>query len=238
MPAGPWVMKQVWHELLFAHWAVPAEELRRLIPAGLELDTFDGRAYLGVVPFRMTGVRLRWMPALPWFSAFPELNVRTYVTRDSKPGVWFFSLDAARLAAVTTARLAHLPYFHARMRVRCSSGPDQVRHTAVDYESARVHRSAPAAHFSARYRATGEVVRATPGSLDHWLTERYCLYAANAAQRLYRLEIHHAPWPLQPAAAQIQTNTMTQPIGIALEGQPLLHYAHRLEAWFWPMRGC
>lgn len=237
LPSGPWLMKQVWHELLFAHWTVPAEALRPLIPAELELDTFEGRAYVGVVPFRMSGVRMRWTPPLPWFSAFPELNVRTYVTRDGKPGVWFFSLDAAQPFAVISARLAHLPYFHARMRSRRSFDfvQDKLR-TVVDYESVRIDPGAPPAEFAANYRAIGEVARAAPNSLEHWLAERYCLYAAGASGQLYRLEIHHPPWPLQPAGAQIHANTMTQQIGVALDGAPLLHYAHRLEVLFWPMR--
>jgi uncharacterized protein YqjF (DUF2071 family) len=190
-----------------------------------------------VIPFRMSGVRARWTPPLPWLSAFPELNVRTYVTRDSKPGVWFFSLDCAQPFAVLTARLGHLPYFHARMRARRSFDfvQDKLR-TVVDYESARIQPGAPPANFAANYRATGEVFKSAPGSLEHWLTERYCLYAADSAQRLHRLEIHHPPWPLQPATAQFHVNTMTAPIGVALPGAPLLHYAHRLEVLLWPLK--
>ncbi len=114
--SGPWIMAQSWHDLLFAHWKVDAAVLRPHVPAELEVDTFEGQSWLGVVPFRMSGVRLRWTPALPWLSAFLELNVRTYVTAQGKPGVWFFSLDAANPVAVAAARLSfHLPYFKARM---------------------------------------------------------------------------------------------------------------------------
>jgi uncharacterized protein YqjF (DUF2071 family) len=108
-------MAQSWHDLLFAHWTVDTAMLRPHIPAKLEIDTFDGQAWLGIVPFSVTGVRLRWTPPLPWLSAFPELNVRTYVTAQEKPGVWFFTLDAANALAVAAARLTfHLPYFRAR----------------------------------------------------------------------------------------------------------------------------
>src|ERR1700719_3421285 len=120
LPSVPWIMAQSWHDLLFAHWQVDAGELRPHIPPQLAIDTFEGNAWLGVVPFRMSGVRLRWTPALPWLSAFPELNVRTYVTMQDKPGVWFFSLDAANAVAVAAARLSfHLPYFRAR--ITCSA---------------------------------------------------------------------------------------------------------------------
>src|ERR1700674_1035433 len=105
LPAGQAVMTQSWPDLLFAHWPVDAEKLRALIPERLEIDTFDGRAWLAVVPFRMTNVRLRGTPAVPWLSAFPELNMRTYVTYDGEPGVWFFSLDAGNSLAVAIARM-------------------------------------------------------------------------------------------------------------------------------------
>ncbi len=139
LPAGPWVMAQRWHDLLFAHWPVPAAEVRVLVPAGVEIDTFDGVAWLGVVPFRMSDVRLRGTPALPWLSFFPELNVRTYVVRDGKPGVWFFSLDAGNIAAVAIARRwFHLPYFHASMHIA-------ERDAWMHYQSARRDPGAAAA---------------------------------------------------------------------------------------------
>src|SRR5215216_3312597 len=119
LPREPWLMAQTWHDLVFAHWPLAPERLRELVPASLPLDTFDGQAWVGVVPFWMSGVRPRAVPGLPWISKFPELNVRTYVTLEDKPGVFFFSLDAARLPAVWAARIFfRLPYFHARMRLR------------------------------------------------------------------------------------------------------------------------
>jgi uncharacterized protein len=228
----PWVLAMQWHELLFMHWPVPASTLRGALPPGLTLETFDGSAWLGVVPFMMRRVRPRLTPALPGVAAFPELNVRTYVTRDGEPGVWFFSLDAANPLAVEVARATfHLNYAHARMR--CERAGDEVR-----YRSARTHRGLPPASFAARYRPVGPVFAAAPGTLEHFLTERYCLYAANRRGDLWRGAIHHPPWPLQPAEAEIRENRMTEQIGLKLPATaPLLHYAHALAvtAW-WPER--
>lgn len=229
LPTGPWVMAQSWHDLLFAHWPLAVAALRELIPPGLEVDTYDGSAWVGVVPFRMSGVRLRGTPALPWLSHFPELNVRTYVVRDGKPGVWFFSLDARNFLAVQIARSRfHLPYFRAHMRTRDADG-------WIYYESRRRHGGAPPAMLRAKYRPIGAPVRAAPGTLEHFLMERYCLYTSDAHGGLIRGEIHHAPWPLQPAGAQISENTMAQAAGIALpDGGPVLHFAKRQDVIVWP----
>ena len=271
-PAGPWVMAQSWLDLLFAHWPIPLDELRRVVPASLTIDTFDGQGWVGVVPFRMTGVRPRGVPALPWLSAFPELNVRTYVTLGGKAGVFFFSLDAANPVAVATARRwYHLPYFNARMSLRREGVPGQnapptrsgqepgqdatatrageepgqdapptqtgAGRELVHYISRRTHRGAPQAEFIGQYRPTGDVFRSAPGSLEAWLTERYCLYAVHSTGRVYRGEIHHHPWPLQEAEAEIEVNTMTLAHGIGLpEMAPLLHFARRLDVVVWPLR--
>jgi hypothetical protein len=219
-----------WHDLLFMHWPLHAEVLRPHIPPSLALETFDGWAWVGVVPFRMSGVRPRYVPALPWVSAFPELNVRTYVTAGGKPGVWFFSLDAANRVAVWLARWTfYLPYYTARMLVANHSG-------RIRYTSTRTHRRAPRARFDAWYWPVGDVYHANAGTIEHWLTERYCLYAADRRGSLWRGEIHHRRWPLQPAVADTATNTMLEPLGIALpRTTPLLHFAPRLDvvAW-WP----
>ena len=233
-------MRQTWHDLLFAHWPAPVEALRPLVPPDLTIDTFDGRAWLGVVPFRMSDIGARRLPALPWLSAFPELNVRTYVVAQDRPGVWFFSLDAGNPVAVEAARrVYHLPYFNARMRVR--SVPLTFNVTSpfdwIDYASTRTHRGAPPASFAALYRPIGAVYQAQPGTLEHWLTERYCLYAADRAGRLYRGEIHHAQWPLQPGEGEITTNTMASASGVPLpDTPPLLHFARRLDVVVWPLR--
>jgi uncharacterized protein YqjF (DUF2071 family) len=220
MPDGPWLMTQSWHDLLFAHWPVDAGELRRLVPASLPLDLFDGQAWVGIVSFHMTNVAPRGMPALPGLSAFPELNVRTYVTLDGKPGVYFFSLDAGSRLAVTTARsMFGLPYFHAEMQVE--RGSDD----AVRYRSRRSEDGD--AEFVARYRGIGPAASPVAGTLVHFLTERYCLYTDQDGTP-HRLEIHHPAWPLQAAEATIERNTMAVAAGITLPPTPpLVHFAKR-----------
>ena len=222
-----------WHDLLFMHWPIDVAAIRERIPAALSVDTFDGTAWLGVVPFRMSGVRPRLAPATPWLSAFRELNVRTYVVADGKPGVWFFSLDAGNPIAVEVARdLFHLPYYNAWMT--CATSDDGVRYSCV-----RRHRAAPPAAFHGCYRPTGPVYRARPGTLEHWLTERYCLYAANRRGRVWRGEIDHVPWPLQPAEAEIERNAMAEQIRLRLpDTPPLLHFARRLDVIAWRPRLC
>jgi uncharacterized protein YqjF (DUF2071 family) len=224
-------MAQTWYDLLFAHWPIAVETLRRLVPAPLTLDTFEGQAWIGVVPFGMRGVRLRGLPALPWLSRFLELNVRTYVTVDGRPGVYFFSLDAANPVAVAVARRWYgLPYFRATMRRHALDG-------TVVYESRRTHRGAPPAEFAARYRPRGEAFQAAPGSFDEWPTERYCLYAVDARGRVYRGAIAHPRWSLQRAEAEIAANTMTQELGLPLPPvAPVLHFARWQQVIIWPPR--
>jgi uncharacterized protein YqjF (DUF2071 family) len=229
LPRGPWIMAQSWHDLLFAHWPVAEARLRPLIHWQLEIDTFEGQAWIAVVPFRMSGVRLRWTPPVPSLSAFPELNVRTYVVRDGKPGVWFFSLDAGNPIAVAIARAwFHLPYFRARMRCEPESA-------FIEYQSQRTHSPAPPAALRCRYRGTGDVFRAQPGTLEHFLTERYCLYASVSEGKMIRGEIHHPPWLLQQAEAEISENTMTQAAGLDWPAaKPLLYFAKRQDMLAWP----
>lgn len=211
-----------WEELLFLHWRVAAQDLQRLLPAGLTVDTFDGEAWLGVVPFRMAATRFRWLPAVPTAHAFPELNVRTYVRSGATSGVWFFSLDAASRLAVEGARWSFgLPYFRARMQ--CSRAGD-----LVSYASERRDRRAPPATFGANWRALGPARCSAPGSLEHFLTERYCLFALRRG-RLIRGDIAHRPWELAPAQVGLQVCDMTrqlgfelaQPAASALVAQPL-----------------
>ncbi len=220
----PWAMSMRWLDLLFAHWPVSPAVLRPLLPPGLELDLFDGKAYVGVVPFRMEGVTPRGVPEVPGLHAFPELNLRTYVTTGGRPGVWFFSLDAGQKLAVRVARaLFHLPYFDAAFRLEGNS-----------YSSIRTHAGAPPAILEATYMPTGPVYHAKPGTLEHWLTERYCLYSADKRGRIYRGEIAHTPWPLQPAAAEFRKNTLGDWLGIAMQGPPeTLHFAKELDVRAW-----
>ena len=226
-------MFQRWHELLFAHWPIPAERVRPLVPSALGLDTFDGLAWIGIVPFRMTRVRLRGTPALPGLSAFPELNVRTYVRHGERRGVWFFSLDAASRLAVRAARSwFHLPYFDAEMECAERAGE-------IHYRSSRTHRGAPAAEFRGRYAPSTPIELARPGTLEHFLTERYCLFAAGPRGRLLRGDIHHSPWPLQRAQAELATNTMAAASGLELPTiPPLLHFTRVLDVLIWAPRRC
>jgi uncharacterized protein len=228
IPALPWALEQKWHDLLFMHWRVDPDGIGRSIPDGLQLDTFDGAAWIGVVPFRMSGIRIRPTPAIPGTSAFPELNVRTYVTRNGKPGVWFFSLDAGSALAVAAARRwFHLPYFRAQFALKTADDG------AIDYRCRRTHRGAPSADLRLTYRPTGEVFQARLGTIEYFLTERYCLYAFDGRQ-IFRGEIDHAPWRLQPAEAQIKINTMAAASGLALPNEkPLLHFAKFQDVKVW-----
>ena len=228
LPRGPWLMRQTWEDLLFAHWPVPPDTVRPLLPDGLDLDTYDGQAWVGIVPFRMTGVRVRGLPPIPTATRLPELNVRTYVRAGGKPGVYFISLDAGSPLAVFVARATYfLPYYTARFSLTREG-------EIIRYTCRRTHRGAAPVEFAAAYRPTGLVFTARTGTLEDWLTARYCLYSASPRGRLYRGEIHHAPWPLQPAEAEITRNTLASGQGITLpDTPPLLHFAHRLDILAW-----
>jgi len=227
-PRSPWAMRMVWEDLMFEHWPLEPKVLRPLVPAGLELETWDGMAWIGVVPFRMRGVRARGVPALPWLSAFPELNVRTYVRAGGKPGVWFFSLDADQPVAVAAARrLFHLNYLWAAMSCRRAGD-------AVAYRSRRRGAHGGGAEYRANYWALPATVDTARGTLGDFLVNRYCLYAADAKGRLFRGEIDHAPWPLREAVAEVTVDTMTRPLGFELPArEPLRWFAPRLEVVAW-----
>lgn len=206
-------MTMDWEDLLFLHWRVPAAALQPHLPPGVEVDTFEGSAWLGVVPFRMARTRARWLPPIPTARDFPELNLRTYVRVDGRPGVWFFSLDAASWLAVVGARATFgLPYFRARMR--CERLGDQ-----IVYESERTDRRGPEARFRGRWQPIETHRPTAVGSLEHFLTERYCLFAARRGVLLCG-EIAHAPWQLAPAEVQLDVCDMTQLVGLTLAGPP------------------
>jgi uncharacterized protein len=231
-PREPWIMQQEWHDLLFAHWALPVEVVRRFVPAHLPLDSYDGKAWVAVTPFMLRGLRPRWLPPVPGASHFPEINVRTYVRLGDKPGVYFFSLDAASRLAVLGARLTYrLPYFFTRASV--TAGPER-----IDYRSVREDRRGHDARFAGSYAPVGSVFNAEPGTLEFFLTERYCLYATTSRNRVWRAEIDHVPWPLQPAGADITTNTMARAAGIILpDEEPLLHFSRYIAVRVWrPVR--
>jgi uncharacterized protein YqjF (DUF2071 family) len=229
LPREPWFMGQVWLDLLFAHWPLPPAALAAVVPPGLSLDTYEGRAWIGVTPFRVVGLRLRGMAPVPVLSAFEEINVRTYVTVEGRPGIYFLSLDAASLPAVFAARRAYrLPYFHSRIAMDEDDG-------RFAYRSRRTAPDGPPASFAAEYQPRGPLLPVVAGSLERWLTERYCLYTLDERRRVHRGEIHHPPWPLHSAAADIAENTMGADFGLALNGEPLLHFAPRQDVAIWPI---
>ena len=224
---NPWIMGQTWENLAFAHWRVPEDQLRQVVHPDIPIDTFDGSAWIGITPFTVTGLHVRGTPPPPVVASFHEINVRTYATIDGKPGIYFLSLDAASKAAVKAARTGYrLPYFHADIEADQEEG-------RIHYRSERKHD--PPAAFEATYGPTEPTFHAEPGSFDHWCTERYCLYTLDEGPRIQRGDIHHPPWPLQKATADITRNTMTQPYGIDLQGDPVLHFAARQDVLFWPL---
>lgn len=226
LPQVPWIMRQSWRNLLFAHWAVPAGALRELIPAALDIDTFDGYGWIGVVPFSMNDVCPRFVPPLPWVSDFLELNVRTYVRRNGIPGVYFFSLDCSNPLAVYAARqFFHLPYFDAQMSL-------QHIESDVLYRSIRQKTGET---FEAIYCPEGALIKSSKDSIEHFLTERYCLYTANPGGKLFRGVIHHLPWPLQKANAEIRINTMVpEPLRNHCNSAPqLLHFSKSIDTVEW-----
>jgi uncharacterized protein YqjF (DUF2071 family) len=220
MPERSWLQGQTWDQLLFMHWRAGADAVRELLPGRLPLDTFEGEAWIGITPFSLSGFRLRGLLPVPLVSTFLEVNARTYVTYEGKPGIWFFSLDAESRLAVEAAKLAYrLPYHHARMSATR-------RGDWVDYRSSRV-----GAELDVSYRPNGPVRQAEPGTLEHFLTERYCLYTEHESE-LYRAEIHHGPWPLQVAEAELRENTLSP---LAHDGEPLLHYSERQDVVIWSL---
>jgi uncharacterized protein YqjF (DUF2071 family) len=224
LPDAPWIMGQTWEDLLFAHWPVPQAALRPAVPAALSLDLHDGQAWIAVTPFEVTGLRARGTPPVPGLARFAEVNVRTYVVHDGKPGIYFLSLDAASRAAVAAARRGYrLPYFHAAMRIDRGDG-------AIRFASRRLN--GPAADLRLRF----EPGPPTEDELGRWLAERYCLYTLDERQRVLRADIHHRPWSLRDARVTLEHNTMAAPVGIELEGPPpVVHYARRQDVVFWPL---
>ena len=263
LPGRGWVFKQRWMDLLFMHWPVPASALRALVPAALEIDEFDGTSWVGVVPFHMEGIAPRGGFAVPWLSAFAELNLRLYVSYKGVAGVWFISLDAANPVAVWVARhVFHLPYFNARMSVQADA--DSIRYASTR----KTAKGTVSPAFAGRYKPTSGVYPSKPHSLDAFLTERYCLYtvaplgattdrpsstgatpptaptpptppatgarpAGQSRGRLLRGHVHHAPWPLQRAEAEIDANTIATAQGISTTGPPILHFSRRIDVALW-----
>lgn len=236
LPAGRWVMAQRWNDLLYAHWPIPASTLAPLIPCGLQLDTWQGSAWLGVMPFWMDRIKFRGLPSIPGARRAPELNLRTYV-RDPQtgaPGLYFLSLDASSLLSVAFCRtLYRLPSHWADMRI------DQ-RSEREFFFASRRHFTASPVVFAARYRGLGptrRLVENRPGSLEFFLTERYCLFTADRDGCPLRADIHNVPSPLEEAEADIERNDLAAAVGIHLPGDPpVLHYSRRLAVYVWQLQ--
>lgn len=234
LPSGRWAMTQRWNDVLFAHWPVPPAQIAALLPDGLQADTFQGSAWLGVVPFWMDRIKVRGVPPIPGARSFPELNLRTYVRdpHSGAAGVYFLSLDASNLFAVAAGRTFYnLPYHWAEIDLQ------QRTEREFQFESRRRMQSRPV-EFKARYRGLGpthKLAESHPGTLEYFLTERYCLFTVNRAGQPIRANVHHVPWPLEDAEADIARNDLAAAFGIALpDDKPVLHYSRRLAVYIWP----
>ena len=210
-----------WEDVLFAHWPVAPGVVAATLPDGLDVDTYDGDTYLGVVGFRMQSIRPRGAPV---GLSFPELNLRTYVRGDEGGGVYFYNLDADDRIGVSLARgLFRLPYYRAEMTV-------DDRETGIRFRSRRTHRGAPPARFDATYRPTGEAERVAPNSLDAFLTERYRFYTESDGGRLYRGDIDHPPWDLTDATLTVRENTLFEANGFDHpDGEPRVRYSSGID---------
>ncbi len=225
-----------WTNLLFAHWPIAPSEIARLLPEGFAVDTYDGMAWAGVVPFRMEGVRLRGLPEIPGTNFFAEANLRTYV-RDrmsGRQGVYFFSLDASNPLAVIAARTWYqLPYYFAQMHIQRG---DNTPGAWLQYTSKRLFAPKRAA-LRVRYRGAGVENRfpqSKPGTIEYFLTERYALFTGAKRGHLMGADVHHLPWALEPAEAEFEELTLPAAHSITLPGAPpLLHFSRKLEVFAW-----
>lgn len=225
IPHSAWTWRQSWNELLFVHFRVETKSIANFVPKNLKIQEFGGSSWVGIVPFEMNGVMRRPLPNLPWFSNFLELNVRLYVEYEGKPGVWFLSLDATNPLVVWGGNVFfNLPYKNARI-----TSVRDGEHT--QYHSIRTSKLEPA-EFAVRFRASSEVFFAKPGSLEHFLTERYCFYALGP-RGIYRADVHHRPWPLQMADGLILRNTLTARLGVDEKASPLFHCSKGVDVVSW-----
>jgi hypothetical protein len=237
-PDGQWLLSQSWNDVLLMHFAVEPALLRKLVPCGLTLELYDGRAWLTIAPFCASHVRPSGVPPMPGLSYFTQINLRTYVTTEDKPGIYYLSADTTNLSAVWFARMFfRMQYWHASIQV--SGATVKSRNPAdawIQFRASRLHGPTAAdgaAKLQVACAPKGEVQRARAGSLDEFLTERYCVYSW-FGRRCYRIEIHHQPWPLQAAHVELRVNTMAEALGLKLPAQPdLCHYSRSLKMLTW-----
>jgi len=234
LPSGRWAINQCWNDLLLAHWPVQAAQIAALLPEGLQVDTFHGSAWLGVVPFWLDRMRFRGGVPVPTIRGFPDLNLRTYVREQhtNTQGIYCFSLDASNLFAVAAARLLYqLPYHWSEMYMERRGDSE------FSFYSQRRLSGHPVV-FKARYRGLGPTRKSAeilPGSLEYFLTERYCLFTRNSDGQPVRRNIHHVTSPLEEAEAEIERNDLPAAIGIELPlSEPVLHYSRRQAVYVWP----
>ncbi|MFC7391692.1 YqjF family protein [Scopulibacillus cellulosilyticus] len=229
LPIRPWMMTQTWNDVFFIHWPIDFDDIRDKVPKQLYIDTFDGRAWIGIIPFHITDFKVRDVFSIPLTNAFPEINVRTYVTYDNKPGVYFFSLDAGHwMASVAARTLTPLPYYFSKIDLTKQNG-------AITYKSSRQDKNSSNGEFEGTFSSISSTYKSEKGTLDEWLTERYCFYTMNR-NKLYRCDIHHEKWELQKAEGEILTDTLVSSQRISLpDKKPVLHYASRNKALIWPL---
>lgn len=229
LPNLPWVMQQSWKDLLFLHYKVPYTVLRKLVPQELEIDTYNGDAWISISPFKMRDVRFRLLPPVPTAYNFLELNVRTYVKLNGRGGIYFFSLDTSSTLSALGARTAFLPYFRAEISVKNKS--------EFHFKSRRIGFSKTPAELEVLYKPLSEPFISEKDSLEDWLVERYCLFQEMIKGKFLEIDIHHLPWTLQHAEAKVFKNTLTEPFGFTVPDQrPLIHFSKFLKVLVWPGR--
>lgn len=230
LPNERWLMTQTWEVLLFIHYPVEKDVVQQHVPPSLEVDTFEGTAWVSVVPFWTKNIRMHGLPPVPFASSFLELNVRTYVTYKEKKGVYFFSLDANHLPAVLIARtIFSLPYLHAKIHFSRF-------HDSIHFQSVRKHHGYSKACFEAIYKPTSDTFVAKKNSLEAWLTERYSLLLTKK-NHVYIGHIHHKPWPLQHADVEMIANDVLSFLSTSLQNKkPFVHYSKYIRAFVWGLK--
>ena len=231
VPSKNWIMRQTWKNVFFAHWPILPERLRSSIPSSLDIDTYQQMAWLGVVIFEIEGIYFRGLSPISVVFRFPEVNLRTYVQHKGKPGVFFLSLDVGNWASLAISkRWYHLPYCKAKISYRKEGN-------TFHCQSVRNGNSNNPITFKGSFTTDLRSYFPEEGTIDHWLTERYCLYSLDRKGNIYCGDIHHKPWSLQKAQAVLSNNTLPAPFGIDIsEDEPILHFSKGLDALFWNIK--